>query len=140
MISPKKIFIIASAKSRQELPLRYKFQRIIPIHKLVSSNVIKKSTRLLQPMVEPDSKCDQNVFQAMLEAKDPDFMKRAVEMILMWDRHSYSDVIIHIHGTKDHTLPIRHVNADYVIDNGSHMMTLTKAEEIQDIIENVLNQ
>ena len=136
--SPTKVFIIASAKTRNELPPRYKFQRKIPIHKLVGNKLIKNSTRLLQPIVEPDSKCDHNVFQAMLEAKDPDFMKRAVEMILLWDRETYSDKIIHIHGDKDHTLPIRYTKPDYVIIDGSHMMTLTRAKEIQGIIEDVL--
>ncbi|MFT5512963.1 MAG: surfactin synthase thioesterase subunit [Bacteroidia bacterium] len=138
IVSPEKVFIIASVKTRNELPPRYKFQRTVPIHKLVNSTIIKKSTKLLQPVVEPDSKCDRNVFQAMLEAKDPLFMKRAVEMILLWDREAYSDNINHIHGNKDHTLPIRFTKPDYVVEGGSHMMTLTRAGVIQGIIEDVL--
>jgi len=135
ILNPTKVFIIASAKTRDELPPRYTFQRAIPIHKLVGENLIKNSTRFLQPIVEPDSKCDQNVYQAMLDDKDPMFMKRAVEMILLWDRTNYSDPVVHIHGTKDHTLPFRCVDADYVIEDGSHMMTLTRADEILQIIQ-----
>lgn len=137
-LEPTKVFIIASAKTRNELPPRYKFQRTVPIHKLVSDNVIRKGTRILQPIVEPDSKCDQNVYQAMLDDKDSMFMKRAVEMILLWDRTDYSDRVVHIHGDKDHTLPLRCVEANYIISGGSHMMTYTRAMEIQDLIESEL--
>ena len=138
IVNPTSVFIIASAKTRDELPPRYKFQRTVPIHKLVSDNVIRKSTRILQPIVEPDSRCDQNVYQAMLDDKDSMFMKRAVEMILLWDRTHYSEGIIHIHGTKDHTLPLRCVEADYIIEGGSHMMTYTQSAAIQEIIEHCL--
>jgi pimeloyl-ACP methyl ester carboxylesterase len=135
---PSSVFIIASAKTRDELPPRYKFQRIIPLHKLIGSKVIKKSTALLQPIVEPDSKCDRHIYLSMLDEKDAVFMKRAVEMILMWDRTTYSNSIVHIHGSKDHTLPIRYTNPTVIIENGSHMMTLTHSATVQQIIEDAL--
>jgi hypothetical protein len=46
--------------------------------------------------------------------------------------------MIHIHGTDDHTLPIKNVKADYIIEGGSHMMVLTRGEEINQLIIKIL--
>ncbi len=134
ILSPERTFIIASAKTRQELPLQYRFQRVIPIHKIVTDAMIRNATRFLQPIVEPDSRDSLELYRDMLDQKDTNFMKRAVEMILLWDRSDYHKSIIHIHGTKDHTIPFRNVNASYLIEDGSHMMTLTRSYEIGKII------
>lgn len=130
--------LIASAKNRNELPYRYRFQRVVPIHKLVGKNAIKSGTRLLQPIVEPDRNVEKELFLSMLDQKDPEFMKRAVEMILLWDRETYSDKIVHIHGSNDKTLPIRYVDPQIVIENGSHVMTLANADLISMHINQIL--
>lgn len=139
-MSPEKVILIASAKSRLEFPNLYRFQKVIPLQKLVSGEKIKKSTGFLQSRVEPDCKNGDGIYETMLDEKDPVFMKRAVDMIVNWDRVNYSNKIIHIHGNKDNTLPIRKVKPDYVIDNGSHVMAYTRSEEISMIINNVLRE
>ena len=37
-------------------------------------------------------------------------------MIVNWDRTRYSEQIIHIHGDKDHTIPIKNLEYDYLIE------------------------
>ncbi|MCB0842445.1 MAG: alpha/beta hydrolase [Bacteroidetes bacterium] len=138
-LSPQKTFIIASAKCRQELPLRYRFQKYVPIQKLVPPSWIKQGALVLQPIVEPDRKEHADTYISMLKDKDPDLMARGVAMILNWERENYHQNIIHIHGTKDHTLPIRNIDYNYRIKGGSHMITLNRGEEITKIIQRELN-
>ncbi len=59
-------------------------------------------------------------------------------MILNWNRKNFKPGIIHIHGSNDHTLPLANIKADYTIKNGSHMMTLTKGDEINILINDIL--
>lgn len=133
-LNPGQVFIVASAKARCELPLRYRFQAKLPIQRLVNGKVIKRSTQILQPIVEPDRNQAKDVFIDMLNEKDPEFMKRATDMILGWNREEYSDKVIHIHGDRDHTIPIRNVKPDYIVEGGSHVMCLTRGEEIRHLI------
>ncbi len=135
---PEKIIIISSAKCRKELPFRYRFQKTIPINKIIPRGLIKIGAQILQPIVEPDRKKDKAVFKSMLKNKSPKYYKRTVNMIIRWDRKNYNNKIIHIHGTKDHTIPIRNVKVDYRIDKGSHMMTLTRGDEINELIKSIL--
>ena len=131
VLHPKKVIIISSAKCRKELPFRYRFQKSIAIYKLFPKGAIKFGARMLQPIVEPDRKKNKATFKSMLKNKNAKFLKRSVNMIIRWDKKTYNENIIHIHGTKDHTLPIRKTKPTISVQKGSHMMTLTRAKEIE---------
>ena len=137
-LTPEKIIIISSAKSRKELPFRYRFQKSIPVNKIVPKSLIKMSAQVLQPLVEPDRKMNKDIFKSMLKRKDAKYYKRTVNMIINWDREVTNSKIIHIHGTNDHTIPIRNVRANFIVEGGSHMMTLTRGEEVNDLIQSIL--
>jgi pimeloyl-ACP methyl ester carboxylesterase len=139
LLNPRKIIVVSSAKSKFELPIRYRFQNKLPLYAAFSPQIIKQGAKMLQPLVEPDRKKEAQIFISMLNDKDPVFMKRTIEMIVNWDRETYDKRIIHIHGDSDHTIPIRNVQYAYKIEGGSHMMMLTKGEELSEIITQILS-
>ena len=138
LVPAEKTILISSAKGRHELPTRYTFQRKFPIYKLVSPKTAKFGAKLLQPIVEPDRQKEKSTFKAMLRDKDAVFLRRTIEMIMHWERTEAPPGIIHIHGGNDHTIPIRNVNYDILVPNGSHMITLTRGEEISTLISDLL--
>ena len=137
-LNPEKTIIISSAKCRKELPHRYRFQRAIPLYRIVPKGMMKFGAKMMQPIVEPDRNKEKETFKSMLNDKDKRFMKRSVHMIINWKRDSYDDDIIHIHGNNDHTLPIKNVKYDYLIEDGSHMITLTRGKELSELIRKIL--
>ncbi len=140
-MNPEKVIIISSAKNRKELPFRYRFQKYIPLYAIIPAFVLKCGAKIMQPIVEPDRNKNKKTFKAMLNAKKPKYIKRTIRMIVNWKLKSNSKKIIHIHGTKDHTLPYRKLeNVDFTIKDGSHMMTLTRAAEISAILKKVLEE
>ncbi len=138
VIKPKKIIIISSAKNRNELPSRYKFMKMFPVYKLFFPQLLKMGSRVVQPIVEPDRNKNKKTFVAMLKDKNKFFLKRSIGMIISWDREVNNRKIYHIHGDNDHTLPIKKVKTDFSVVNGSHMMTLTSANEVSSIINKLL--
>jgi pimeloyl-ACP methyl ester carboxylesterase len=138
MLKPDKVIIISSAKCRKEIPFRYKFMKYVPIYRIVPARLIKMGAFMAQPLVEPDRKKEKKLFVSMLRNKNPKFLKRTTQMIVRWDRTNYSNKIIHIHGNHDHTLPLRKVKADYIIEKGSHMMVVTRADEISILINKII--
>lgn len=138
VLLPEKVIIISSAKSKFELPKSYTIQRNIPLHTLIPAQLIKSGAQILQPLVEPDRNKEKETFSSMLGNKDPLFLKRTVDMIVNWQRQTYSEKIIHIHGDSDNTLPIKNINCNYIIENGSHMMVLTMTEPINERIDELL--
>lgn len=132
------IILISSAKTFQELPGRYNFQKKIPLNRIIPKGVIKGGARVLQGIVESDRRYDKETFKDMLRKKDPSYLKRTVDMIVQWERSEHHQSIVHVHGDADHTIPIRNVSCDYLVKEGSHMMVLTRAGEISGIIWEVL--
>jgi pimeloyl-ACP methyl ester carboxylesterase len=134
-LHPQRTIIVSSAKHRKELPYRYRLQRFVPVYRVLPPSVIKMGALVIQPIVEPDRRSQKDTFKSMLKSKDPYYMKRSVALILSWDKTEESPEIIHIHGTKDHIIPMRNVKADVIIPKGSHVMTLTQAEQVQQAID-----
>ncbi|NOZ34677.1 MAG: alpha/beta hydrolase [Chlorobi bacterium] len=138
-LHPEKVIIISSAENRNELPFRYRFMKTIPLNKMFGGNFLRSVAPLVQIIVEPDSKKERKTCKSMLQNKNSIFMKRSVNMIINWNRTDNNTKIIHIHGNKDHTIPLKNVkNVNYVVKNGSHMMTLTKGKLLQNIIVSYL--
>ena len=138
-LHPQKVILISSAKGKKELPGRYTFMANSHINRIVPKGFVKAGARTLQGIVEPDRKYDPETFRDMLKKKDPLYLKRSADMIICWERDSYQETIIHIHGDADHTIPIKNVKYDYLIEEGSHMMVLSRADEINEIIAFLLS-
>ena len=138
IISPEEIIIISSAKTYKELPFRYKFWRAFPLNKILGKRFMRRMGIWLQPILEPDSKNNREVFKSMISGKSATFIKRTSNMIINWKNTEYPDNLTHIHGDKDHTIPARNVTDFILISGGSHMMTLTRASEISDIINEII--
>ena len=134
ILKPLKTIVIASAKTYHELPAQYRFQRSIPINQIPPPKFFKIGGLIAQPIFEPDRREAKDMFISMLKAKDPVYLKRTVNIIINWDRSEAVPGVYHIHGDNDHTLPIKNIECDVVIKNGSHMMTHLRHKEICEII------
>jgi len=139
-LEPDLSIVISSAKFRAELPGRYKFQKTIPLNKIIPKGMTKWGAKVLAPIVEPARKQDKETFRSMIEAKDPAYLKRTVDMVINWDKEDYDDRIIHIHGDQDHTLPHRKVKYDYLVEKGTHMMVYIRGDEISKLINEILEE
>lgn len=139
ILHPLQTIIISSAKNRNELPNRYKFMRVIPLYKLFPAFLIKGSSFIMQPLFEPDRKKEKVLFKNMLHNKDKLFLKRSIPIIIKWDKKdNIGKALIHIHGTKDHTIPIRNIQSPTIVKKGSHMMVLTQADLLSQKINEIL--
>lgn len=138
-LEPEKIIVISSAKCRNELPGRYRFQKTIPLNRIIPKGMTKWGAKVIAPIVEPARKVDKETFNSMIEAKDPDYLKRTVNMIINWNKEGYDSRIIHIHGDKDHTLPYRKLRYDHLVKNGTHMMVYIRGDEISELINEILH-
>jgi hypothetical protein len=138
-LNPEKVILISSAKARKEIPLGYKMFKYLPINLLIPGFLYKASGQILRPIFEPDEKLANGLFKDMLHSSNNQFMKQSTKMIINWNKKTFSDKIIHIHGTSDNTLPFRNIKTNYTINKGSHMMVFTRSEEINAIVNKILN-
>lgn len=134
-INPENVIIISSAVGRSELPVRYKMMRNFEMYRIFSGEFYHFMAKTAQLLFEPDRSKEGEIFDAMLKDKSPEFLKAGIHMIVNWEReYEVNGNIFHIHGTKDHTLPIRKTCSDLIVEKGSHMMTLTEPKPIEKLL------
>jgi len=135
IIPVRKVILIASAKTKFELPLFYRIAGKLQLHKLIPSAVFKWSNLLSRRVFGIQAKEEKVLFKNILKDTDSRFLRWAINEIVHWKNLEFPANCIHIHGTKDRVLPARNCKVDYLIENGGHFMTVNKAKEIEQIIK-----
>jgi pimeloyl-ACP methyl ester carboxylesterase len=137
IISPKKLIIISSVSSYKELPWYFKLAGKIGIHKILSPGIYKQAT-LLNRFMGTGNKEMKAIVYSYVNNIDPAFIRWSLNVILHWAHTERLSDLVHIHGSNDHLLPYRYVEADYIIKNGGHLMVMNKADEVNNILEKIL--
>lgn len=83
-------------------------------------------------------KKNMSFFKTMIAAKNPDFMKRTFVQIMSWQNTSYPENLLHLHGSKDHTLPIRYIKNAQTLMGAGHWAIYVNAEGISQIINQTI--
>ena len=137
-IETEKIILVASAKTKTEIPFYYRFTGFFSIHKLLPTALLKKSNFISNWFFGVKTTFDKDILKTILKETNPTFLTWALDKIVNWTNQTKLKNLTHIHGTADRILPIRFVKYDIKINNGGHFMTLNKANELSQIIKELI--
>ncbi|WP_395064819.1 alpha/beta hydrolase [Flavobacterium sp.] len=137
-IEAEKIIIIASVKTKNELPFYYRFAGFFKFHKLLPTKFMKKANFLSFWLFGISNKEDKKLLTEILKDTDENFLKWAIAIIVNWKNTFVPNNIKHIHGTSDKILPIQFVKSDVKVNNGGHFMTINKHQELNIILNNCI--
>ena len=137
-VETEKVILIASAKTKNEIPFYYRFAGKIGLHKLLPTRLLKSSNFITNWFFGTKSKFDRQLLKQILIDTDPTFLKWAIAKVACRNNESLTENTFHIHGTNDKILPLKFINCNLKINNGGHLMTLNKATELNKIIEQQL--
>lgn len=138
LIEVEKVILISSAKTRKEIPIYYRLSSFIGIHKTIPTKILKSSNAITNWFFGANSAFEKQLLKEILHDTNPAFLKWAINQIVNWKNIVAAKNTYHIHGTADRILPISGVSCDVKIKSGSHLMTLTKSEEINEILKKIL--
>jgi hypothetical protein len=133
-IAIEKVILIASVKTKDELPFYYRLAGKFHLHQLLPLSLLKKSNFLTNWFFGAASTADRMLLSKILEDTDPLFLKWAIDQLVRWKNQTKIEALYHIHGTQDRLLPIAFVNCDARIAGGGHLMTLNKPAELNTIL------
>lgn len=139
-IQVKKAFIVSSAKTSAELGIpgggivRWLINSgTIPSQLLTIPNPIALS------YLGAKTADDRQLLSAIIRDADGAFMKWALRSITHWQNDSYTQNVIHIHGTADKVIDSAKVHPHFWIDGGTHIMIYNRAAEVSKIISDCLS-
>ncbi len=134
-IDTEKVILIASAKTKKEIPFYYRLIGQVGLHKLLPTRLLKSSNFITNWFFGISSTFDKQLLKQILIDTDPNFLKWAIDKIVRWTNETQTKNIFHIHGTSDRILPLRFVNCNVTVQNGGHLMTLNKSDELNKILK-----
>jgi pimeloyl-ACP methyl ester carboxylesterase len=137
-IDTEKVILIASAKTKKELPFYYRLAGQLGLHKLLPTGHLRSSNFITNWFFGTSSTFDKQLLKQILIDTDPIFLKWAIEKVARWNNQTQTKNIFHIHGTNDRILPLTFVKCNSTIKNGGHLMTLNKTDELNEILRQQL--
>jgi len=135
----KKIIIISSVKSREELPNRLKIIQKTKAYKLFPTKAISNIEEFSAYAFGDFIKKRIKLYRNYLSMRDTRYLEWAIFNVLHWCPTEPSNNLIHIHGVDDGVFPFKHINNCIKIDKGTHIMILNKARIISKIIDDSLS-
>lgn len=139
LIQAEKVILLASAKTKFEIPFYYRWAGYFGLHKLLPLKWFIKWDFINFWAFGATTQSDQAVLKAIVNDTDLLFLKWALHAIVKWQNTERNESIYHLHGTTDRILPFCFVNADFKVKGGGHLMTINKSEEISEKIKKILS-
>jgi esterase/lipase len=133
-INVKKIIIISSVKSQNELPKRFKIAAKSKIYKLFPTRIITNFENYAKYFIGKSLERKAKLYKKYLSVRGKEYIKWSIHNAINWNQKTPLEGITHIHGNKDEIFPIKDIKSAIEVENGNHSMIIIKAKEISNII------
>lgn len=137
-IENEKVILIASAKTKNEIPFYFRWAGTLRLHKILPTRLLKHSNFISNWFFGASETADKELLKAILHDTDAIFLKWAIDKVARWRNTIIPKNIVHLHGTNDKILPYRFVECDLTVKDGGHFMTLNKADELTSILRKLI--
>ncbi|WP_223810186.1 alpha/beta hydrolase [Psychroflexus gondwanensis] len=122
----KRLIIISSVKTKQELPARMKLARYSGVYKILPTGLLNYITQIEKLPVGSTIRKRLKLYQQYLSVNDKNYLEWAIKEMLCWEQVQPIEDIIHIHGEEDLVFPIKNISDCIRIPSGTHIMILNK--------------
>jgi len=131
----KKVILVSSAKTKSEIEgSGGGLMQFLIKHDLLPAAIMKWPNSIMFGKFGAVTKEEKELLTSILKDTDTHFVKWAFKAMQLWSNSSYSNNIVHIHGTNDQIILSENVKPDHWIQGGTHLMIYNKAEEIANLI------
>lgn len=125
-IRVRKLIIISSVKTQNEIPLRMKIIRNLKVYHLVPTRLLQK-IEILRPLAfNYPLKLRFKLYEKYLSMRDKNYLEWAIFQMLHWSRTIADENVVHIHGDADEVFPIENIQNCIQVPGGSHIMIVLR--------------
>ena len=134
---PKKIIIISSLATSDELPWYFKSLGKLRLQKIIPGRFLKTAA-FLGKIMGVNSSEDKEIIYSYVRNADTKLIRWSLNAIVNWKQQERLPGLVHLHGRKDRLLPAKYTHPDYLIDKAGHLMVLNRADAINAILQKEL--
>lgn len=124
----KKVIIISSVKSNEELPNHMKLAQWTNAHRLLPTQWIKNIETFALFVFGKGIQHRLEHYKRYLSERDPEYLNWAIDRLVNWNRNAPDQSVIHIHGAQDSVFPLKNIQDPFIKIEGDHAIILTKSD------------
>lgn len=125
-LSPRKVIIISSVKTQDEIPLHMRIARNTKAYKLIPTKLLQNIEVLNKFSFGAVIQQRLKLYEKYLSVRDKAYLEWAIEQMLLWNRTEADPKVIHIHGDSDDVFPKKYLQNFIPVKGGTHIMILSK--------------
>lgn len=133
-VNAEKVIIVSSIKLKEEMPVTLRFLKAVPLYKFFNRKVILASFPIWARAFGYNSEKGRKLLKQMIGGCSDNYFKWSMNQIVNFSGNNNQSNLIHIHGSRDKTFPIKLIKNPIVIKDGSHFMVFSRAEEVSEVI------
>ena len=123
----RKIVIISSVKTRQELPLHLQLAGKTRAYKLIPTSFFAQNIDLLSKYAFGKPIVNRlDLYKQYLSITDKRYLDWAIKQVVSWNQDKSDPNLVHIHGDRDIIFPIENIKTCVMVKGGTHIMILNK--------------
>jgi pimeloyl-ACP methyl ester carboxylesterase len=131
IIDYQQLILISSVKTKHDLPFYFRLIGFLKIHNIIPFTLLKRTNFLTYWFFSMSTSTEKELLKNILTDTDVNFLKWAINAILIWKNDQIPLYLKHIHGSNDKILPHFFIkNIDFIIKNGGHLMVYNKANDV----------
>lgn len=137
-IKVKKVIIVSSVKSRQEIPIHMQLAKTTGVYKLLPTHLASKIDVLEKYAFGKGFTKRLKLYKKYLAVSDNTYLDWAIKEMVSWNQEKPQENIIHIHGDNDAVFPIKSINHCITIPKGTHIMIINKYRWFNTHLPNII--
>ena len=138
LLPNSRLILISTIKSKRERPFVLNLGRRLPLYNLVPTWFSRNMVPLISRWMRVTDKEGYHLYRQMLKGWSGKTFRWARRAAVNWRNENPPEQVLHIHGTRDHIFPHKHIKIEHYIQGGSHYMVMDRAKEIAALIKPTL--
>lgn len=125
-ISVKRVIIISSVKTKYELPSRMRFSARTGVHKILPLWMLDYVDHFEKIAFNKFLKKRAQLYKKYISVTNKKYLTWAINNMVLWDRETPLEGIVHIHGDLDLVFPYKNIKDCITVKGGTHIMILNR--------------
>ncbi|WP_027138741.1 alpha/beta hydrolase family protein [Gaetbulibacter saemankumensis] len=140
IVQVKKLIIVSSVKSKDELPTKMRIAKVTRAYKLVPTQLVSKLDVIADYAFGANVRKRLELYKMYLSVNDSRYLSWAIEQMVCWNQDVPDSGLIHIHGDKDEVFPIKHIKDCMVLKGGTHIMIINKYKWFNENLPRIISE
>ena len=138
LIEVKKVILISSVKTKDELPKKMMFAKYTKAHKLLPTGLVNNMELLTKYAFGETVTKRLDLYNKYLSVRDKHYIDWCIDKLVGWEQATTMENLVHIHGDMDNVFPVKNIKDPITVGKGTHAMIIHRHKWFNDHLSAII--